>query len=44
MAVKTILTEPDDILRKVSEPVENVGKDEKLLMDDMLKQCMQQMV
>ena len=37
MAVKTILTEPNDILRKVSEPVEKVGKDEKLLMDDMLE-------
>ena len=37
MAVKTILTEPNDILRKVSEPVENVGKNERLLMDDMLE-------
>ncbi len=37
MAVKTILTEPNDILRKVSEPVEKVGKDEKILMDDMLE-------
>ena len=37
MTVKTILTEPNDILRKVSEPVENVGKDERLLMDDMLE-------
>jgi peptide deformylase len=36
MTVKTILTEPNDILRKVSEPVEKVGKDEKILMDDML--------
>ena len=36
MAVKTILTEPNDILRKVSEPVEKVGKAEKILMDDML--------
>ena len=37
MAVKTILTEPNDILRKVSEPVDKVGKDEKILMDDMLE-------
>ena len=37
MAVRTILTEPNNFLRKVSEPVERVGKDEKLLMDDMLE-------
>ena len=37
MAVKTILTEPNNFLRKISEPVEKVGKDEKLLMDDMLE-------
>ena len=28
MAVKTILTEPNDIIRQISEPVENVGKNE----------------
>ena len=37
MAVKTILTEPNNILRKISKPVENVGEDERLLMDDMLE-------
>ena len=37
MTVKTILTEPNNLLRKISEPVEKVGKDEKLLMDDMLE-------
>ena len=37
MTVKTILTEPNDILRKVSQPVDKVGKDEKILMDDMLE-------
>ena len=36
MAVKTILTEPNNILRKISKPVEKVGKDERQLMDDML--------
>ena len=36
MAVKTILTEPNNILRKISKPVENVGESERLLMDDML--------
>ena len=37
MTIKTILTEPDEILRKVSEPVDKVGRDEKILMDDMLE-------
>ena len=36
MAVRTILTEPDKILRQVSQTVEKVGKDERELMDDML--------
>jgi len=37
MTVKTILTEPNKILRQVSLPVEKVGKEEKQLMDDMLE-------
>ena len=37
MAIKTILTEPNDILRQVSKPVEIVGNDEKQLMKDMLE-------
>ena len=37
MAVKTILTEPNKILRQVSLPVEKVGNEEKQLMDDMLE-------
>ena len=37
MAVKTIITEPNKILRQISKPVESVGKDEKKLMDDMLE-------
>ena len=36
MAVKTILTEPNKILRQISKPVEEVGKEEKILMRDML--------
>ena len=36
MTVKTILTEPNQLLRQVSKPVEKVGKEEQLLMDDML--------
>ena len=37
MSVKTILTEPNKLLRQVSKPVIKVGKDEQLLMDDMLE-------
>jgi|TARA_B100001093_G_C26105148_1_gene708523 peptide deformylase len=36
MTVKIILTEPNKILRQVSEPVEKVGQKEQKLMDDML--------
>ena len=37
MTVKTILTEPNKILRQISKPVEKVGKEEQLLMNDMLE-------
>ena len=37
MTVKTILTEPNPLLRQVSKPVKTVGKEEKKLMDDMLE-------
>jgi len=37
MAVKTIITEPNKILRQVSKPVDSVGKNEQNLMDDMLE-------
>ena len=37
MTVKTILKEPNKILRKVSLPVEKIGKEEQVLMDDMLE-------
>ena len=36
MSVKLILTEPNKLLRKISKPVENVGDEERRLMDDML--------
>jgi len=36
MTVKIILTEPNKILRQVSEPVQKVGQEEQKLMDDML--------
>ena len=37
MTVKKILTEPNEILRQISKPVEKVGKEEQKLMDDMLE-------
>ena len=37
MTVKTILTEPNKLLRQVSLPVEKVRNEEKQLMDDMLE-------
>ena len=37
MTIKTILTEPNKILRQISKPVEKVGKEEQILMDDMLE-------
>jgi peptide deformylase len=36
MSVKTILTEPNKILRQVSRLVEKVGNEERALMNDML--------
>ena len=36
MTVKTIITEPNKLLRQVSKSVDHVGKDEQKLMDDML--------
>ena len=37
MSVKTILTEPNKILRQISKPVHEVGVEEQKLMDDMLE-------
>jgi peptide deformylase len=36
MSVKKILTEPNKLLRKVSNNVEKVGNEERALMDDMI--------
>ena len=36
MTIKNILTEPNKILRQVSLPVKNFGKEDQILMDDML--------
>ena len=37
MSVKKILIEPDKLLRQISKPVEKVGDEERVLMDDMLE-------
>ena len=37
MAIKTILTEPNKILRQISIPVDHVCEEEQKLMDDMLE-------
>ncbi|WP_415315342.1 peptide deformylase [Candidatus Pelagibacter sp. Uisw_137] len=36
MSVKSILTEPNKLLRQISKTVESVGDEERRLMDDML--------
>ena len=37
MTIKTIITEPNKLLRQISKPVNGVGKEEQKLMDDMLE-------
>ena len=37
MSVKKILTEPNKLLRQISKPVKEVGREEMQLMDDMLE-------
>ena len=37
MSIKNILIEPDPILRKKSEPLENVNEETRKLLDDMLQ-------
>ena len=37
MTIRTIITEPNKILRQISKPVIRVGKEEQKLMDDMLE-------
>ena len=36
MAIRTIITEPNKLLRQISKPVERVTNEEQKLMDDML--------
>ena len=37
MTVKTILTEPNKLLRQISQSVDNVSENEQKLMDDMIE-------
>ena len=37
MAIRTIITEPNKLLRQVSKPVSKVGAEEQKLMKDMLE-------
>ena len=37
MTIKTIITEPNKILRQKSLPVKEIGREEQRLMDDMLE-------
>ena len=37
MTTRTIITEPNKLLRQISKPVNCVGKEEQKLMDDMLE-------
>ena len=37
MAIRTIITEPNKLLRQISKPVDKVGNEEKKLMNDMLE-------
>jgi peptide deformylase len=37
MTLKTILTEPNKLLRQISQPVERIGDAERELMNDMLE-------
>ena len=37
MTIRTIITEPNKLLRQISKQVDSVGKEEKKLMDDMLE-------
>ena len=39
MPLKKIITVPSETLRKISEPLENVGKEEKNLLRIYLKLC-----
>ncbi len=37
MTIKPIITVPNDILKKISDPIENVGESEKKLVNDLFE-------
>ncbi len=37
MAIKPIITVPNEILKKISDPIENVGESEKKLVNDLFE-------
>ena len=37
MAIKKILTEPNTLLRQISQPIEKVGESEREIMNNMLE-------
>ena len=37
MSIKEIITVPDDVLKKISEPIEKVGINEKKLINDLFE-------
>ena len=37
MAIREIITVPDEILKKISDPIEKVGINEKKLIDDLFE-------
>ena len=37
MSIREIITVPDEILKKVSDPIEKVGENEKKLIDDLFE-------
>ena len=37
MSLKNIITVPDETLRKISDPIETVGKNEKLFIKDLFE-------
>ncbi len=37
MSLKKLITVPDEILRKTSDPVENIGQNEKNLINDLFE-------
>ena len=37
MSIKEIITVPDDTLKKISEPIEKIGLNEKKLINDLLE-------